>query len=458
MLKIHIVQKGDTLWNIAKKYGVDFEALKSMNTQLSNPDLIMPGMKIKVPSGNVHVKKEKPMSGGQKKEMPIVEHPFVKEKPKVVEEFEEMIPIQKEVEKPSTPYVPPVPSIQQPVYPEIDVNNYYMVNMEHLAPQFPQMPPKPKKEAVKKEVPVKEEKKVEKKVEQPAQTLPVQQEEALEEIPQQMPQQMPSMPQMPVYTAPVMQPPPQGPVPTSPVMPGYGFCYPPYPIHGDCHGGPPVHCGPHPGHPYGLVPVTPVLPGYGFNINPFMGGYGGPMPQAVAPEMMEDYEEGEGMGNIPYPPGNLQGFASNPNEGDCGCGSSMPSMSYAPGMYQQPYPQAFPQGGMQGQQPYPQAFPQGGMQGQQPYPQAFPQGGMQGQQPYPQAFPQGGMQGQQPYPQAFPQGGMQGQQPYPQAFPQGGMQGQQPYSQAFPQGGFQAPQQPFGFGYPGMDDDDDMDD
>ncbi|WP_066233037.1 SafA/ExsA family spore coat assembly protein, partial [Metabacillus fastidiosus] len=354
MLKIHIVQKGDTLWNIAKKYGVDFEALKSMNTQLSNPDLIMPGMKIKVPSGNVHVKKEKPMSGGQKKEMPIVEHPFVKEKPKVVEEFEEMIPIQKEVEKPSTPYVPPVPSIQQPVYPEIDVNNYYMVNMEHLAPQFPQMPPKPKKEAVKKEVPVKEEKKVEKKVEQPAQTLPVQQEEALEEIPQQMPQQTPSMPQMPIYTAPVMQPPPQGPVPTSPVMPGYGFCYPPYPIHGDCHGGPPVHCGPHPGHPYGLVPVTPVLPGYGFNINPFMGGYGGPMPQALAPEMMEDYEEGEGMGNIPYPPGNLQGFTSNPNEGDCGCGSSMPSMSYAPGMYQQPsgYPQ--------GQQPYPQAFPQGG--------------------------------------------------------------------------------------------------
>ncbi|MBO1579295.1 SafA/ExsA family spore coat assembly protein, partial [Bacillus sp. XF8] len=56
-MKIHIVQKGDTLWKIAKKYGADFEALKKANTQLSNPDLIMPGMKIKVPSSSVHVKK-----------------------------------------------------------------------------------------------------------------------------------------------------------------------------------------------------------------------------------------------------------------------------------------------------------------------------------------------------------------------------------------------------------------
>ncbi|MEC3434256.1 SafA/ExsA family spore coat assembly protein, partial [Bacillus cereus] len=46
-MKIHIVQKGDTLWKIAKKYGVDFDTLKQTNTQLSNPDLIMPGMKIK---------------------------------------------------------------------------------------------------------------------------------------------------------------------------------------------------------------------------------------------------------------------------------------------------------------------------------------------------------------------------------------------------------------------------
>lgn len=52
------MQKGDTLWKIAKKYGVDFDTLKQTNTQLSNPDLIMPGMKIKVPSKSVHMKQQ----------------------------------------------------------------------------------------------------------------------------------------------------------------------------------------------------------------------------------------------------------------------------------------------------------------------------------------------------------------------------------------------------------------
>ena len=33
IVKIHIVQKGDTLWKLAKKYGVDFEKLKAANTQ-----------------------------------------------------------------------------------------------------------------------------------------------------------------------------------------------------------------------------------------------------------------------------------------------------------------------------------------------------------------------------------------------------------------------------------------
>lgn len=50
-MQIHTVQKGDTLWKIAKMYGVDFEELKAANPQLSNPDLIMPGMKITIPGG-----------------------------------------------------------------------------------------------------------------------------------------------------------------------------------------------------------------------------------------------------------------------------------------------------------------------------------------------------------------------------------------------------------------------
>ena len=80
-MKIHIVQKGDTLWKIAKKYGVNFEELKKMNSQLSNPDMIMPGMKIKVPTSGGTIKKEAPMGTkpgtkitlGTKKEQPLAE-------------------------------------------------------------------------------------------------------------------------------------------------------------------------------------------------------------------------------------------------------------------------------------------------------------------------------------------------------------------------------------------------
>ena len=55
-MKIHIVQKGDTLWKIAQKYGVNFEELKKMNAHLSDPNYIMPGMKIKVPTPAASVK------------------------------------------------------------------------------------------------------------------------------------------------------------------------------------------------------------------------------------------------------------------------------------------------------------------------------------------------------------------------------------------------------------------
>lgn len=58
-MKIHIVQKGDTLWEIANTYDVSFEELIQLNSHLSSPDMIMPGMKIKIPSSTKHVKQEK---------------------------------------------------------------------------------------------------------------------------------------------------------------------------------------------------------------------------------------------------------------------------------------------------------------------------------------------------------------------------------------------------------------
>lgn len=57
-MKIHIAQKGETLWNIAKKYNVSFEELKNNNTQLSSPEAMYPGMKIKVPVAKVAIPKK----------------------------------------------------------------------------------------------------------------------------------------------------------------------------------------------------------------------------------------------------------------------------------------------------------------------------------------------------------------------------------------------------------------
>lgn len=154
-VKIHIVQKGDTLWKIAKKYGADFNELKKLNAQLSNPDMIMPGMKIKVPTSGGTVKKE--FSQGKKE----YSH-GKKEVPKAVPPFQQMptptMPVQKEVikEKPvkehvvhqkETIYKPVMP---KPVVPEIDINNYYLTNMTEIEQNTQIAPPPP----VKHEVPV----------------------------------------------------------------------------------------------------------------------------------------------------------------------------------------------------------------------------------------------------------------------------------------------------------------
>jgi len=48
-VQIHIVQKGETLWRIAKQYGIGLDELKSLNTHLANPDYIVPGMEIILP-------------------------------------------------------------------------------------------------------------------------------------------------------------------------------------------------------------------------------------------------------------------------------------------------------------------------------------------------------------------------------------------------------------------------
>lgn len=45
----YTVKKGDTLWGIAKRYGVSLTALITANPQIKNPNLIYPGDRVQMP-------------------------------------------------------------------------------------------------------------------------------------------------------------------------------------------------------------------------------------------------------------------------------------------------------------------------------------------------------------------------------------------------------------------------
>jgi len=52
-MKIHVVRKGDTLYEIAQHYGVDMDVLLAANPQIEDPDVLTLGMKIRIPSKGV---------------------------------------------------------------------------------------------------------------------------------------------------------------------------------------------------------------------------------------------------------------------------------------------------------------------------------------------------------------------------------------------------------------------
>lgn len=46
---VHTVRKGETLWGIARRYGVTLRALIAANPQIKNPNLIYPGDRVRLP-------------------------------------------------------------------------------------------------------------------------------------------------------------------------------------------------------------------------------------------------------------------------------------------------------------------------------------------------------------------------------------------------------------------------
>ncbi|MBU3535518.1 SafA/ExsA family spore coat assembly protein, partial [Alkalihalobacillus clausii] len=126
-MRIHIVQKGDTLWKLAEKYEVDYEHLKEANPNLTNPEMLMPGMKVKVPAGSVAVRKEQKKTTPKAKE---VDKKQQKAKEQSVKPPKK--PELKASEKTQAANVAPAPP-------------YYGQTQQGVAkpPEYPPLPPKP---------------------------------------------------------------------------------------------------------------------------------------------------------------------------------------------------------------------------------------------------------------------------------------------------------------------------
>ncbi|WP_230959080.1 SafA/ExsA family spore coat assembly protein, partial [Bacillus amyloliquefaciens] len=335
-MKIHIVQKGDSLWKIAEKYGVDLEELKKLNHQLSNPDLIMPGMKIKVPSEAVPVRKEPKAGFGTSAHKH--EHPYAKEKPKSVVDIEDTIP---EEPKPSIPYVPPIPEKHENVLPEADMNQYYPSNQlfQPWSPPKPEEPVthfvEPKEKEHDNNIPQQEEMINMENANYP--NMPkapeagkMEEENAAYHLPN-----MPNIPNVPFPNMPAVEPsfmhypmpcmPCPCPVPVTPMLPGSGLCHPCFPVGGGFGGF---------GGGFGGFPVMPMPLPYGFHHPGFgpQAGYGEFENQAH--ENAEHYDGsasgfgGAPYGQMPYYGGYSSHYANAPHhdgkykDDDCGCHDS----------------------------------------------------------------------------------------------------------------------------------------
>lgn len=274
-MKIHIVQKGDTFYKIAKKYGVDVEQLKSMNTQIPNMEMLLPGMKVKIPTVKVPVQKEM----------------VVKEvkKEKVMEDV-----------KLDLPKLPKQPMPQGVPHPYLSMNLFQMQPYVYYQPHLMM----PQKEYLVPIEPI------------PATTpsftppelpsLPSIEEEFCEEHEEwedeetkevQLPYQ--PMPQMAIPQQPVPPHQPIMPVPyPGPMMPyhhGYYDCMPPWPVHHEPCGCKPHHPH-HPHHPHVMYPfIQPQMPyqsvPQGAQVPPYQMQFSTPQQPPLFREEEEESED-----------------------------------------------------------------------------------------------------------------------------------------------------------------------
>lgn len=154
------MKKGDTLRNIANTYDVEFEELKKMNAHLAHPDMIMPGMKIRIPVYKQEEQKESKNTKNQKsiplKKEGKLEHPEPKEKKKKQEPspIHPMGQIKEDDNKEHKNVQPTVPFEQQKA-PSLNMGSVpkmpTMPDMPHISPISEEKESKKQKEAVKKQ-------------------------------------------------------------------------------------------------------------------------------------------------------------------------------------------------------------------------------------------------------------------------------------------------------------------
>ncbi|MDW0118089.1 LysM peptidoglycan-binding domain-containing protein [Sporosarcina thermotolerans] len=300
-MDVHIVVKGDTLWKIARQYGIPFEDLKRVNAHLANPDYIVPGMKIFLPKKAEH----KPGGKGPEK-MPEKHHHQPAAPPMERHHHQPAAPpMEKHHHQPAAP--PMEKHHHQPAAPPKEKHHHQPaippMEKHHHQPVAPKQP-----------IPLPHEKE---KVKPMPPAAPPQMKPPVPQPPVMQPPKLPETPPAP----PVMPPPapPVMPLPAPPVMPlpmppmAFQPCFQPC-----CQPIMPFHCGWVPIYDADCMPI--MHPGFAqptplpaMQMPPQqLGTPSFPAQSGVMPPLMdiseeEEYEEspihpGGGMGVSPnYP-------------------------------------------------------------------------------------------------------------------------------------------------------------